>query len=172
VSLLLSPYNDVAYFRSPNISFRFRVRADALSRRLCAGTLGRKDWPSGSANSGKLNLFCSKTMSCDVLYTGLCQLFFVVQQPKSGRLMFEVPRPRTIWHAHSVELPWTSYQFFAKAATFTTHNKHKRRKSIASPGFEPAIPGFKLIQTYALERTTAGTNSYYHNRVNIYHTVI
>ena len=174
MSLFRSPSNDVAFFRSPNISFGFRVRADALSRRLCTGTPGRKDWPSGSANSGKLNLSFSKIMSSDVtIHWIMPTIFFsVAQQPKSGRLKVQVRRPQTVWHTHSVELPWTSDQLFAKAAAFTTYKKHKRIKSTSSPGFEPAIPGIKLIQTYALQLTTAGTNSYYHNTVNIYHTII
>jgi hypothetical protein len=75
-------------------------------------------------------------------------------------------------HAYSVELPWTNDQPVEKAATFTTHNKHKGRKSIGSSGFEPAILGIKLIQTYILERTTTRTNLYHHNTVKTYYTII
>ena len=31
-------------------------------------------------------------------------------------------------------------QLVAEAATYTTHNKHKRRTSVSSARFEPAIP--------------------------------
>ena len=50
----------------------------------------------------------------------------------------------------------TSDQHVAEAATYTTHSKHKRRTSMPSVGFEPAIPAIKRLQTYALERTATG----------------
>jgi len=37
----------------------------------------------------------------------------------------------------------------AEAATYTTHNKHKRRLSMPSAGFEPAIPSTKRLHTHA-----------------------
>ena len=40
----------------------------------------------------------------------------------------------------------------AKAATHTTHNKHKSRVSMPSAEFETAIPAVKRLQTYALDR--------------------
>jgi hypothetical protein len=33
-----------------------------------------------------------------------------------------------------------------EAATYTTHNKHKRGTSVSSAGFEPAIPTIKRLQ--------------------------
>jgi hypothetical protein len=35
----------------------------------------------------------------------------------------------------------------------TTHNKHKKRTSVLSAGFEPTIPAVKRLQTYALDLT-------------------
>ena len=45
----------------------------------------------------------------------------------------------------------------AQAATYTTHNKHKRRTtSVPTVGFEPGISVVERLQTYALERTATG----------------
>ena len=43
-------------------------------------------------------------------------------------------------------------QLVAENATYTTQNKQKRRTSLPSAGFQPAIPAFKQLQTYALQR--------------------
>jgi hypothetical protein len=44
-----------------------------------------------------------------------------------------------------------------EAATYTTHNKHKRRTtSMPSLGFEPGITVVEWLQTYALDRTATG----------------
>jgi hypothetical protein len=52
---------------------------------------------------------------------------------------------------------WTSDQPVAEASTYTgQHNIRKRRTSMPSVGFEPAIPVTKLPQTYALDRATTG----------------
>jgi hypothetical protein len=59
-------------------------------------------------------------------------------------------------HTHPVGHIWTSDQRVAKAATYTTHNKHKRRKSLPSAGLEPAIPPNERLQTYALDSTANG----------------
>jgi hypothetical protein len=76
-------------------------------------------------------------------------LISVALQPKSGlgRLFVEVSRSYIDTHTHPVGLLWTSDQLFAEAATYTTNNKHKRRTSMLSAGFEPAIPavGRRLI---------------------------
>ena len=50
---------------------------------------------------------------------------------------------------HSVGLLWTSDQLFADSATYTTHNKHKGRKSMTPAGFEPVIPASERPQTHA-----------------------
>jgi hypothetical protein len=47
-----------------------------------------------------------------------------------------------------------SDQLIAEAATYTTHNKHKRRKYMTSARFEPAISATKWLQFYALDRKT------------------
>jgi hypothetical protein len=77
-----------------------------------------------------------------------------------GRLIVEVSRSHTVAHTHSVRLLWTSDPLVTVAATYTTHNKHKRRTPMPSAGFEPAIPEIEPLQTYALVRTDSGTGSY------------
>jgi hypothetical protein len=74
--------------------------------------------------------------------------FSAALQPKSGlgRHTVEVSRSHTNKHTHPAELLWTSDQFAAEAATYTIHNKHIRRTSIPSAGFELAIPYIKLLQ--------------------------
>ena len=55
-----------------------------------------------------------------------------------------------------------------EAATYTTHNKKKRRTSIPSAAFEPAI---ELIQTYAFDGKATGSGQLYFTvllSVNIY----
>ena len=52
-----------------------------------------------------------------------------------------------------------------EAATYTTHNKLKRRTSIPSAGFEPASPAIRRLQNYALDRTTTGIGDPYIIRV-------
>ena len=47
-------------------------------------------------------------------------------------------------------------QLVAEAVTYTTHNKHKRRTSMPSVGFEPAILAIQRPQTYALDRPAIG----------------
>jgi hypothetical protein len=58
----------------------------------------------------------------------------VVHQPNSclGRLIVEVSRSHTIRHTHTQPkgFPWTSDQLVAKAATYTTHNKHNTQTSM------------------------------------------
>jgi hypothetical protein len=53
-----------------------------------------------------------------------------------------------------------SDQLVARAATYTTHNKSKRRTFMPSAGFEPAIPAFKRPQTYALDFTATGIGEF------------
>jgi hypothetical protein len=45
-----------------------------------------------------------------------------------------------------------SDQLFAKEASYTTHNKHKRNIH-ASAGFEAVIPANKRLQTDAIDST-------------------
>jgi hypothetical protein len=76
--------------------------------------------------------------------------FSETQQPNTGlgRLTVEVSgsHTRTHAHTHAAGLLWTSDQFVAEAATYTTHNKHNRRTSMPSAGFELAIPAIKPLQ--------------------------
>jgi len=37
------------------------------------------------------------------------------------------------------------------------HNKHKRRTSMSSAGFEPAIPAVELLQPCVFDRTANGS---------------
>jgi hypothetical protein len=76
-----------------------------------------------------------------------------------ARLIFEVSRSHAIIHAHPVGL-WVSDQLVAAAATYTTHNKYRRRTSMPSAGFEPAIPAIDRPQTHALPQ--------YHRRRQAY----
>ena len=52
---------------------------------------------------------------------------------------------------HSVKLLWTSDQLVAGAATYITHNKHKKQTSVPSVGLESAISTVEQLQTYALD---------------------
>ena len=78
--------------------------------------------------------------------------------------IFGVSRSHTIRHTHPVGLPWTSNQLVADAATYTTNTK--RRTSMLSVGFEPAIPAIKRLHTYALDHTAAGIghSKYYRSK--------
>jgi len=46
-------------------------------------------------------------------------------------------------------------------ATYPTHNKHKRRTSMPSAGFEHAIPEIEGLQIYALDSVARGVAIYY-----------
>jgi len=59
--------------------------------------------------------------------------------------MVEVSRSHTIRHMNHVGLLYSSYQLVAEVATYTTHNKHKRRTTIPSARFEPAIPAIERL---------------------------
>jgi hypothetical protein len=56
---------------------------------------------------------------------------------------------------HPVGLLCTSDQLVAEAATYRKNNKHKKRTSMPSAGFEPAIQS-ERIQTYVVDRTATG----------------
>jgi len=43
-----------------------------------------------------------------------------------------------------------------RLATYTTHNRPKRRTPVPTTGFEPAIPAFKSLLIYTSDRTTTG----------------
>jgi hypothetical protein len=46
-----------------------------------------------------------------------------------------------------VWLLWTNNHLVAKAATYTAHNRHKRRTSMSCARFEPAVPATEQPQT-------------------------
>ena len=84
----------------------------------------------------------------------------VVQQPQSelGSLIADVSRSHTIRHTqYLVWPPWTSDLPVAETATYTTHNKHERRKSTSSVWFEPVIPATEGPQTYEFHRGATGS---------------
>jgi len=82
-------------------------------------------------------------------------ILFVAEKPNwdLGRLNVEVSISQRIRETRCLGLLWTSNQIVAEAATYTTHNKHKRRISITVMEFEPAIAVINRPQTYALERS-------------------
>ena len=90
------------------------------------------------------------------------QIFLsVVQQPNSclGRLIVEVSRSHTIryTHTHTTErIPLNEWSASRKGCYL--HNKQQTQETNihASAVFEPAIPGIKRLQTYALDRTVTG----------------
>jgi hypothetical protein len=49
-----------------------------------------------------------------------------------------------------------SDQLVTETATYTTHNKHKKRIFMPLARSEPAIPAMKQLQTYDLDRTATG----------------
>jgi len=60
-------------------------------------------------------------------------------------LRFEVSKSHTVWHIHRVGPLRAIDHNVAEVATYTTCNKHKRRSSMPSAGFEPAIPSTKRL---------------------------
>jgi hypothetical protein len=79
----------------------------------------------------------------------------------SGLPRFEVSRSHTIRHKHAhthshthlVGVLWTSDHLVAEAAIHTTHNKHNRRTSMHTMGFEPAIPLIKQPHFFSNDPT-------------------
>jgi len=69
-------------------------------------------------------------------------------------LRFLVP---TQLHTHP--LGYESSELVAEPATYTTHNKHKRRTCIQSGGFEPSTSSIKRLQYLALDRTVTEIGS-------------
>jgi hypothetical protein len=85
-----------------------------------------------------------------------------------GHLAVEVSKLCAIIHTRTVGFLCTSDCLVAEATTYTTHNKHKRRISILSAGFEPPVPAIKWLQTCTLHRMTAGIGSSYSQRILIH----
>jgi len=78
----------------------------------------------------------------------------VAQQPNSAPVRRIVEVSGSHRHTEPVGFLSTSDQLLAQAATYKTHNKHKRRTTMASAGFEPTIPETKRLENYALDRMT------------------
>ena len=70
------------------------------------------------------------------------------------RRIIEVQRSHT--ETHRVRFLWTSDQFVAQAATYTTHNKDMTQTSMPPAELEPEIPQSERPQTYALDRAATG----------------
>jgi len=69
------------------------------------------------------------------------------------RMSYTQTHTHTHTHTYTVGLLLTSDQPVAEAATYRTHNKHKRRTFMPSVGFEPAIPAIMRPKTFAWELT-------------------
>jgi hypothetical protein len=89
--------------------------------------------------------YVRKYKTFSILYFSVAQQLLLGRRPPH----FEAPRSPTIWHA--VELLWPSDQLVAKAVTYTTQNKRKRRSSMSWAAFESAVPTIKRQQVYALD---------------------
>jgi len=106
---------------------------------------------------------------------GKTTVFFSVAQPPKlslNHLNVEVSMSHT--HTHTYTYPagllWTSDQLVTKAATYKTHNKHNRRTSMPSAGFEPASPPIERSQMCALDSTANGIGvkgSHYRNEISV-----
>jgi hypothetical protein len=76
------------------------------------------------------------------------------------------PRPPHFWGFYitqnlTLTPGWTNLKE-RSAATYTTGNKHKRRTSTPSSGFEQAIPAMKWLEIYVLHRTACKTHTHTH----------
>jgi hypothetical protein len=94
------------------------------------------------------------------IHTLQVTVFFlsVEQHPNTGlcHLIVEVSRFHTIRHSHLAGLLWTTNEPIAGAATYTTHNKHKRQTSVPSTGFKPMTPTIKWLETYTFTAKPPG----------------
>ena len=75
------------------------------------------------------------------LYVTIAQL---EPRPPHGRVFYI-----TQLDTHPLGLVWSSDQVVAEASSYTTHNKQKKRTSMPSARFEPAIPAIGPPQTNA-----------------------
>jgi hypothetical protein len=81
---------------------------------------------------------------------------FGAQQPIWGLsyLTVKVSRSHAVMHTYPIELLCTSDRPISEAATYTTHNKQKRR--MPSAGFETTVPTVSRLQTFTLDCTATG----------------
>ena len=75
----------------------------------------------------------------------------------------ERARTHAIRPTQDLSLLWTNDRFVERACTYKTHNKHKRRTSKSSVGFEPAFPAAKRFQPYTLDRTAPRISWFVHS---------
>jgi hypothetical protein len=78
--------------------------------------------------------------------------------------LFEVSTSDTIRRTSFVGLIWTRDQLAAVAATYTTQKKRKRRTSMSSAWFEPAMP--VIVRTSSDLRLTKYGHQFRQVRVN------
>ena len=60
---------------------------------------------------------------------------------------------QTHTHTHPSGLLWANDRHVSEAATYTTHDKHKRRRTTTTAGFEHAIPAIVRLYAYVFDRT-------------------
>jgi len=83
------------------------------------------------------------------LHNLLFFFFFAVAKIELGRLVLRSVNCTQLCTYTPEGLLSAIDHHVAEAATYTTHNKHKRRLSMPSAGFEPAIPSTKRLHTHA-----------------------
>jgi len=76
------------------------------------------------------------------------QEFCVTETATVTETPFEDSRRHKIrhTHTHTHTLPYTSDHIVTQAVTYITYNKHNRRISMPSEGFEPAIAEINQLQ--------------------------
>jgi hypothetical protein len=123
----------------------------------------KNDWKFEKRVLCKIFLYRSEKsqgLKVDCVVIAFCsKLSTVAQQLRSclGRLTAEVYRSHKIMHRHTTGRPiWTGGQPVEEAATFTTCNKHKKRTSMPSTGFELEIPIIEQPQKYVCSANGGG----------------
>ena len=92
----------------------------------------------------------SVALLCTVISSSHRPLHFVWRYSKLWAVQLTVAVSRS----HTVgSTPLYSDQSVTQAATYTTRNKHNRRISVPSGGFEPATPAIKRPHNYNLDCT-------------------
>jgi len=88
-------------------------------------------------------------------------IFFSVALETSshlGSIIVEAPQSHAQIRA-SNRTPLNEWSAHRRGRSYTTHNKHKRRTTMPSAGFEAAISVIKRPQNYALDHTVTGTHT-------------
>jgi hypothetical protein len=81
-------------------------------------------------------------------------LFTLAQQPLLGQvlLIVEDSRSHSVRHTTLDRPPLDEWSARRRDLFLTTHNTHKRKKSMTAAGFEPTIPARERPHTNALDR--------------------